>query len=54
MKTYDLTRRSVLSALAGAAALRGADSEWVSLFDGKSLAGWKASENSASWKVADG
>ncbi len=54
MKTYDLTRRSVLSALAGAAALRGADSEWVSLFDGKSLAGWKASENAASWKVADG
>ncbi|MFM8436443.1 MAG: family 16 glycoside hydrolase, partial [Planctomycetia bacterium] len=24
------------------------------LFDGKSLAGWKASENVDSWKVADG
>ena len=54
MRTYDLTRRSVLSALGGAVVLRSADSEWVSLFDGKSLAGWKANENAASWKVADG
>ena len=27
---------------------------WVSLFDGKSLKGWKASENKESWKVEDG
>lgn len=27
---------------------------WVSLFDGKSLKGWKASENKDSWKVVDG
>ena len=27
---------------------------WINLFDGKSLAGWKASENVDSWKVEDG
>lgn len=31
-----------------------ADEGWVELFDGKSLAGWKASENKDSWKVEDG
>ncbi|HAY78964.1 MAG TPA: DUF1080 domain-containing protein [Planctomycetaceae bacterium] len=30
------------------------DKGWVSLFDGKSLKGWKASENKSSWKVEDG
>ena len=28
--------------------------EWMSLFDGKSLAGWKASENPATFKVESG
>ena len=28
--------------------------EWISLFDGESLEGWKASENSASWKIEEG
>lgn len=27
---------------------------WKSLFDGKSMQGWKASENKSSWKVVDG
>lgn len=27
---------------------------WVSLFDGKSLAGWQASERPDSWKIVDG
>jgi hypothetical protein len=31
-----------------------ADDGWVSLFDGRSLAGWKASENPASFRVVDG
>jgi Domain of Unknown Function (DUF1080) len=31
-----------------------ADEGWVSLFDGKTLAGWKASENAASFRVVDG
>ncbi len=30
------------------------DEEWVSLFDGKSLDGWKASENPATFSVVDG
>lgn len=28
--------------------------EWVSLFDGKTMVGWKPSENKNSWKVEDG
>jgi len=28
--------------------------DWISLFDGKSLTGWKASENADSWKIEDG
>ena len=31
-----------------------AEEGWVSLFDGKSFAGWKASENKDSWKIVDG
>jgi len=31
-----------------------ADEGWVTLFDGKSLEGWKASENPATFKVEDG
>ncbi len=27
---------------------------WVSLFDGKTMTGWKASENASSWKVENG
>lgn len=27
---------------------------WVEMFDGKSLAGWKANENAESWSVKDG
>jgi hypothetical protein len=30
------------------------NADWVSLFDGKSLDGWKATENAESFKVADG
>jgi len=32
----------------------GSEAGWVSLFDGQSLEGWKASENAASFTVADG
>ena len=31
-----------------------ADAGWVSLFDGKSLDGWRANENTESWSVEDG
>ena len=30
------------------------DAGWVSLFDGKSLDGWRANENADSWRVEDG
>lgn len=30
------------------------DDGWVSIFDGKSFEGWKASENKDSWKIEDG
>ena len=50
-----------LSALAAAAVvtiagatLPAQDAGWVSLFDGKSLDGWKVGENAASFSVADG
>ena len=33
---------------------RSAQSEWVSLFDGKSLDGWRANENTDSCRVEDG
>ncbi|MGB5321686.1 family 16 glycoside hydrolase [Lutimonas sp.] len=29
-------------------------SEWISLFDGKTLDGWTASENESSWQIEDG
>jgi hypothetical protein len=49
----DLTRRVFLGALAAAPLISAADG-WVDLFDGKSLAGWRPSENPSSWQVADG
>ncbi|NBV44694.1 MAG: DUF1080 domain-containing protein [Planctomycetia bacterium] len=41
-----------LAIVAGAA--RGQEAGFEPLFDGKSLAGWKANENPASWQVVDG
>lgn len=35
-------------------AARAQDGQWKELFDGKSLAGWKANENPDSWKVEGG
>ncbi|MCK4749538.1 MAG: DUF1080 domain-containing protein, partial [Bacteroidales bacterium] len=39
-----------------AAALSGCKSseEWITLFDGETLEGWKASENTDSWRIEDG
>lgn len=45
----------MMGAIAAAApAASGADEGWVSLFDGRSLNGWRASENKTAWKVIDG
>ena len=52
-----LTRREILALLLAApAATRSfaADAPWFSLFDGKSLDGWKASEHEGTFSVADG
>jgi hypothetical protein len=45
---------ATLAALPAAYALRGGDDGWIPLFDGRSLDGWKANENQATFKVADG
>jgi hypothetical protein len=50
---FDLTRRAFVGVTA-AAVLAGADDGWVTLFDGRSLEGWRPNENKASWKVVDG
>lgn len=38
------------------AGLRGDDAEegWITIFDGQSMDGWKASENTDSWQLVDG
>lgn len=53
----NITRRTFMPLLAAVpAALRAlADTpDWVPLFDGRSLAGWKAHENTRSFRVVDG
>ena len=51
-KTLSICAALTLSFLAPIAA---EDSDgWVSLFDGKSMSGWKASENKDSWQFQDG
>lgn len=53
MKTCIIAGAMVL--ITAAASLGGADAEgWVNLFDGKTLNGWRAAENPASFKVEDG
>lgn len=58
MKPASLSRRhfaaSAAAAIAAASRLSAASDEWVDLFDGKSLNGWKAAESSASWRVEGG
>jgi Domain of Unknown Function (DUF1080) len=47
-------RRLVLLVLLGAVGLSAADDGWQPLFDGKSMTGWRASENASSWRVENG
>lgn len=60
MKTYPSTRRSVLPRLLlfvfvlACPFLAFAEDGWVALFDGKSLDGWKASENQGTFSVVNG
>jgi hypothetical protein len=48
-----MTRRAFACTMA-AIGLSAAEDEWVDLFDGRSLEGWRPSENKTSWKVVDG
>ncbi len=49
-----ISRRGLLGSLLVLPLASAAESEWIPLFDGHSLAGWKANENVDSWKVVDG
>ena len=53
-----ITRREMMALLmaapAAASAFSQESADWISLFDGKSLDGWKASEQEGSFKVVDG
>jgi hypothetical protein len=53
MRPSEMTRRTFVGSVA-AARLSAAEPEWIDLFDGRSLNGWRASENRDSWKVVDG
>ena len=48
-----ITRRAFVGAMT-AIGLSAADDGWVDLFDGRSLEGWRPSENKSSWKVVEG
>lgn len=53
----ELTRREILAMLVAAPAaysLEGDSSDWIPLFDGKSLDDWKPSEHEGTFKVVDG
>jgi len=45
---------ALVAIVVAAGAVRAAEEGFMSLFDGTSLAGWKANENPASWSVKDG
>ncbi|HEY3442226.1 MAG TPA: family 16 glycoside hydrolase [Paludibaculum sp.] len=55
MHRSDISRRHFAAALAASTlTLKAAPGDWVPLFDGRTLNGWKPSENLGSWKVIDG
>jgi Domain of Unknown Function (DUF1080) len=53
MTKPEMTRRTFVGAVT-ALGLSAADDGWVELFDGRSLEGWRPSENKSSWKVVEG
>lgn len=55
MPAQNLTRRLFLgAAIAAPVALAAETAEWIDLFDGSTMNGWRPSEHRASWTVADG
>jgi hypothetical protein len=53
MPKSEITRRAFTGAMA-ALTLSAADDGWNDLFDGRTLDGWRPSENKDSWKIIDG
>lgn len=53
-QTSVLTAAFLLFTATAVAALPDKDGEWTTMFDGKTLTGWKASEHKDSWKIEDG
>ena len=49
-----ISRRELLASLILLPDALHAEDDWIPLFDGRSLAGWKASENKDSFKIVDG
>ncbi len=49
-----LSRRGLLASLCVLPAAWGKNDNWIRLFDGHSLRGWKAGDNARSFRVADG
>jgi len=49
-----ISRRNLLASLLVLPATLRADSDWIPLFDGRTLRGWKAGENGRSFGVVDG
>lgn len=50
---FTLSRRSFLGSMIVIPAVASGE-DWTPLFDGRSLAGWRASENRATWTAGDG
>lgn len=49
-----ISRRGFMGAITAAPLVTAAGEEWIELFDGHSLNGWRPSEHKASWQVVDG
>lgn len=50
----EMTRREMLASLLVLPAALRAEAGWIPLFDGRTLNGWRASENKGSFRVVDG
>ncbi len=53
MRASEMTRRAFAGTVAAAGFCLAQDG-WIDLFDGRSLQGWRPSENKNSWKVVGG
>lgn len=54
MKTFLIITACLALAGSGLSSARKNEGRWKSMFDGKTLTGWKANENPESWSVKDG